>query len=48
MWHPLSAKVGTNFGRSVGIVRSPTKATEFGYGNLFEFTSPMAEEVEDN
>jgi hypothetical protein len=31
-WHPLSAKVGTNFaesgGRSVDIVRSRTQATE--------------------
>jgi hypothetical protein len=33
MWHPLSAKIGTNSptssGRSVGIVRSQTQATEF-------------------
>jgi hypothetical protein len=33
MWHPLSTKGGTNLannsGRSVGIVRSRTEATEF-------------------
>jgi hypothetical protein len=33
-WHPLSAKVGTlpiSCGRSVGIVRSMTQATEFTF-----------------
>jgi hypothetical protein len=33
MWHPLSPKVGTNFtdsgGRSVGVIRWRTQATEF-------------------
>jgi hypothetical protein len=33
-WHPLSEKVGANFAnkwRSLGIVRSRTQATEFGF-----------------
>jgi hypothetical protein len=36
-WHPLSAKVGkSSGGRSVGIVHSSTKATEFIFFSLYK------------
>jgi hypothetical protein len=48
-WHHLSAKFGTNFanrgGRSVGIVRSRTQATEFVLFVVFSLTEtdPVSE-----
>jgi hypothetical protein len=46
MWHPLSAKVGTNSpksgGRLVGIVRSRTQATEFNlYAVMLHCSIPL-------